>query len=398
MNLKTFKLHFAVILSFFVMLSSCNQSKVTHIILENTDFGNLSASKSIEVVDSCSLSLDSCSAPKPIYIELLEKDDSIYMSFLNHYTNNIYTYNLVDGGLKSVINLVPNNTRILKRPIAFTFLDDNSVGVLDATLMQFIRIGLPSGKVISRFDLKDIHNSKWPDYYPQYNISTANHMWNISNKIYIPGQYFRSMPQENIDKCKLMSVINLEDGTVSFRYNYPTKVYGNNANWEGGSQTEMYATLGHDENIILSYPPSHEIFIPETDSIRTFNAASTFVKNISSINYEDWNSTPEKLILENYLHQYMYGPLIYDRYNDIYYRFLNWPIDKIKNSNDASDRNISIVLFDSQFNYLGETIIGTGREWNIRNSFVTKNGLYIEWIDLNDETESFLKFKIFNLK
>ena len=42
---------------------------------------------------------------------------------------------------------------------------------------------------------------------------------------------------------------------------------------------------------------------------------------------------------------------------------------------------------DEQFNYLGETPLGTSDEWNWSNSFVTEEGLNIEYIDKADLEE-----------
>jgi hypothetical protein len=53
---------------------------------------------------------------------------------------------------------------------------------------------------------------------------------------------------------------------------------------------------------------------------------------------------------------------------------------------------------DEQFNYLGETLIGKAEEWNWTNSFVTQEGLNIEYIDDNDMDEEHLNFKIFTIE
>ena len=53
---------------------------------------------------------------------------------------------------------------------------------------------------------------------------------------------------------------------------------------------------------------------------------------------------------------------------------------------------------DEQFRYLGESEIGTGQEWNWKNSFVTKEGLNIERIGTEPEDDDYLTFWLFNLK
>lgn len=53
---------------------------------------------------------------------------------------------------------------------------------------------------------------------------------------------------------------------------------------------------------------------------------------------------------------------------------------------------------DEQFEYLGEKLIGTAEEWNWTNSFVTEEGLNIEYIDPKDIEETYMNFKIFTIK
>ncbi|EOR95313.1 hypothetical protein ADIARSV_1508 [Arcticibacter svalbardensis MN12-7] len=52
---------------------------------------------------------------------------------------------------------------------------------------------------------------------------------------------------------------------------------------------------------------------------------------------------------------------------------------------------------DKNFKYLCETNIGNGEDWNWQNSFVTKEGLNVEYTG-NKNDESHLTLKIFNLK
>ena len=52
---------------------------------------------------------------------------------------------------------------------------------------------------------------------------------------------------------------------------------------------------------------------------------------------------------------------------------------------------------DEYFNYPGETVIGTGEDWYRQNSFVTKEGLNIEFIE-KDPEEKYLTLKIFTIK
>ena len=73
----------------------------------------------------------------------------------------------------------------------------------------------------------------------------------------------------------------------------------------------------------------------------------------------------------------------------------------IKNATTRTQLNekpLIIIFMDEQFEYLGEKLIGTAEEWNWTNSFVTEEGLNIEYIDPKDIEETYMNFKIFTIK
>ena len=59
-----------------------------------------------------------------------------------------------------------------------------------------------------------------------------------------------------------------------------------------------------------------------------------------------------------------------------------------------TEKPIIVIMMDEQFHYLGETALGTSDVWNWNNSFVTEEGLNIEYIDRSDVDEQYMRFKI----
>ena len=92
-----------------------------------------------------------------------------------------------------------------------------------------------------------------------------------------------------------------------------------------------------------------------------------------------------------------YTAVKYDKYRKVYYRILLKGLKNATIHSSLNDKPISVVIWDENFNYIGETVIGTGKEWNWRNSFVTQEGLNIEYLE-KDIEEVYLSFKIFKLK
>jgi hypothetical protein len=59
------------------------------------------------------------------------------------------------------------------------------------------------------------------------------------------------------------------------------------------------------------------------------------------------------------------------------------------------EKPLCIVILDENFKYLGEATVGTCNNFNWENTFVTEEGLNIEYLDKKDLTEAYLHFKIF---
>ena len=66
--------------------------------------------------------------------------------------------------------------------------------------------------------------------------------------------------------------------------------------------------------------------------------------------------------------------------------------------NSKEKKVLSIIVMDKDFKYLGESKIGPCSEWNWKNSFVTSEGLNIEYNTPKDFNENYLTFKTFIFK
>ena len=68
-------------------------------------------------------------------------------------------------------------------------------------------------------------------------------------------------------------------------------------------------------------------------------------------------------------------------------------------STSLNERHVVVIVMDEQFNYMGETVLGTGEKWNWQNSLVTSEGLMIEYFDPDlDSLEEYLNFRILTIE
>ena len=93
---------------------------------------------------------------------------------------------------------------------------------------------------------------------------------------------------------------------------------------------------------------------------------------------------------------------MYDKYRDVYYRIAEFPYEFKSNESpfdDPKGREFSIIIFDKDFNIIGETKF-PGNKYLYKMSFVGRDGLYISENNLAnpDFDEDKLVFACFKLE
>ena len=100
-------------------------------------------------------------------------------------------------------------------------------------------------------------------------------------------------------------------------------------------------------------------------------------------------------IMSCYLEQDWYAGILHDPYRKVYYRYLQKAIPSATPKTSVNDKTLTVIIMDEQFKYLGETEIGTMKQWNWTNSFVTEEGLNIEYNGTDISDDDYLTFGIF---
>jgi hypothetical protein len=206
----------------------------------------------------------------------------------------------------------------------------------------------------------------------------------------------RTVPDTLIDKFKFTAHIDYRNSQVDFYNTYPQSLYGFNYNWEGEIFTEVFTDLHPDgDKLICSFPVSHDLYLTELESgiYRKVYAGSNFVQTIRSVAKDPRKVSRSELIL-HVIKQNEYAAIKYDKWRKVYYRFLLKGMPDADIHTQYKEKPIAVIMMDEDFKYLGETVLGPWKQWNWHNSFVTKEGLNIEYLDENDIEEVNLSLKI----
>lgn len=390
--MKIFFLYFVVFLFF-----SCADDQIS---IENEKMGLMTPTMELKQVKTKSFLLDTNTAPKPLYIQMTSDSlDTRQLSFLNNYNNSIYIYNYDVPKFIKKITFDKDGPNGVKGPMGYHIKNIDSIYIYSKLLE--ISLTNSQGKILNKVSLiggSDIRKSPidWAYTYPSYYVETVTPFMETSKGLLLTGQFEGDMRDSIIDKFKFTTHIDFKLNDINYTHTYPPSLYGNDIAWGGGLLTEVFPQLHPDGNkLIYSFPVSHNLYIADIkdDTYDIVYAGSNFSGTINSLAKKHGKSN--KRIKSNFVRQDMYAAIIYDKYRKVYYRFLRKAIPNAPVDTSWKEKKIAIILMDEKFNYLGETILGTEREWHWQNSFVTEEGLNIEYLDQDDIDEVYLKLKIF---
>lgn len=379
------------------MLVACTTNTVE---IKNEKKGQLKASFQLVVCDTKRITLDSITASRSQYTQIFADSTGIRnFTFLNTYSNSIYFYNYNTLEFIKKITFSKKGPDGILSPKGYYIKNMDSIYLYNMPLTEIVLTN-NKGSFLNKISLRgEGHLKDWSLYYPQYYPQTVNPFIETPGKLLLTGQFFFSVPVTMITRFKFNARIDLKSGKVDFRNTYPEQLYGCSYNWEGGLSTGVFPELHPDgDKLIFSFPVSHDLYIAKlnSDTYRKVYAGSNLAGTIHSIDRDSRNTTSE-MILIHYAREDQYAAIKYDRYRNVYYRFLLKGIPDATIRTRKEEKPIAVIIMNENFDYLGESVIGTGEDWYWQNSFVTKEGLNIEYIE-KDPEEKYLILKIFTIK
>ena len=348
--------------------------------------------------------LDSVSAPRPAYLQLYSDGSKHYLTVLNTYKNAIYVYDYDNLNFVRSLTYPKKGSGNVGKIMCYYFKNKDSIYIFDAIKQ---RLTLTSDKKttastsVSLINNRDPKDTRWALDYPQHNQTAATPMLLTRSGLLFTGQYIWSIPEHIINKFQYTARINLQKGQVSYMHHYPLDIYASDYGWNDPVFTAVYCDLNaKGDYLIYSFPVSHDLYIADINGgdLKKVYAGSNSAHNIKPVPSEIKNASDPMGDLKRYIRSTdLYGGVKYDPYRKVYYRFLQRGATVQTTDADWKKKVVAVVIMDENFKYLGETDIGSMHQWNWENSFVTQDGLNIEYVPA-DNNESQLIFKIFTLK
>jgi len=381
----------------FLILVSCTNNIVT---VENEKFGTLTATYDLEIVNEKKIPIDDETAPNPIYMQFIT--DSIgdrYLTFLNRRNNTILLYDYNTASYITKITYDREGPNGVLGIAGYYIKNMDSIYLYNRPMIELV-LADSTGKVKDKISLKG-EQEDWYLYNPQYEFNTVCPIIEISNNLLLPGFNPFDLKDSLVNIFRFTTCFDINNNNISHLFTYPYEIYGNNANWSDPMYMQVYPSLMPTGEIVHSFATSHNLYIQKwnEDSKRIVYGGSNVARNITSIDWDiNSGNIPNELIYTNIIQSDLYSAILYDPWREVYYRYMLQGIPGATTNTNPNSKKIIIIIFDKEYNYLGETTIGTGEEWNWNNSFITEEGLNIENKDMNDIEEEFLYFKIFNIR
>jgi len=229
-------------------------------------------------------------------------------------------------------------------------------------------------------------------YYPSFSIDSIVYYMHDVNKAQMKTHEWKDV--------SMFTSLNLKNGEVEpLPLHYPS-IFDKDVENLGGGCSFSYDYDYTKNRLVCSFTGYDSLMVSyDLQNVRWYNGKSRYMESIRPILYEASGGIQSLAKLKE---RGKYHNLMYDRYRDVYYRIAELPYEFKQNESPFDDprgREFSIIIFDKDFNIIGETKF-PGNKYFYKMSFVGRDGLYISENNLaNPEfDEDKLVFACFKLE
>ena len=341
-----------------------------------------------------------------------EEDNKEYLLFgnLEKHQHELLIYDIEGQNLHKRIPLKkegPNGVPCIWGCIPFFDSESFLVSQHNAGRMSIID---GEGNVVRKYNMRQASDSierkgLWVDsrfgtsffYTPSFIKDSIVY---FSNGIFIQYKINQRLNRDNWKIIPMFNSLDLVNGHIhTLPIKYPDIFEDDVKVPAGGGYEFTYDYNYKEERLVCSLTGYDSIMVTDDlKRVRWYNGKSRFLKSIRPRVYEangfDWLRKAKGGV--------RYHNIMYDKYRDVYYRIAEFPYEFKANESpfdDPKGREFSIIIFDKDFNIIGETKF-PGNKYFYKMSFVGRDGLYISENNLAnpDFDEDKLVFACFKLE
>jgi hypothetical protein len=346
----------------------------------------------IKKTDSIQLELDSVTSNYISCIQYKNENNIEELIYLNEETGTIYINDLNTRKIiKCIIPKLPEK-KLKKKFQGFYYHNKDSIFLFAFSPKVFLVND--SGTIKDSYETSSLQAAEADrKIYQAFYVSTRNMPGFYNNKLYLNAVILGNLREGEQRKVQVIIDVASKKVSLGIQY-YPEEYYRNYA----GMDYYIYSTAFNPltSEIVYSYPAMDSVVILSLRENKTKKvyAGSKFISEILEYDPSDYKNAPSGLEGEYFMRNPSFGPILYDEYRKVYYRVAFLPVDEknaIYEAKNAPTKQVSIVAYDSQFNYLGESLLEKDKFWP-NNVFVSRKGVCIQNKTEADSTFDFSTF------
>lgn len=354
-----------ILLFVCLMVCSCHSQK-------NTDRQDVSCGDTLfEVGGTRLLYLGDGDRPASGHIRYYEENGKSYLIQGNENQKTIRVYDYVSGKMLSKVELEAGGGEFYAHHPDTAFVVDQSRG--KATVNAWLQGNKTTLNIPVRVRKGHV------EQFPRCRFDMAIHR---GGKWYFSCSRLGEYPSEmksGKDRFPLME-LDLEKKDYRFVGAYP-EVYASNNMGTLNYWIPSLCSGKNDGEILVGFKASPEILVysPDTDEFRFESVKSVYADTIPLPLTEKGRDYFSESDSYYYFAQYShYGPISYDPWRGIYYRFVGIGLNdwELESSPHLQNRKKwSVMVFDESFHKLGEQYLGDA--YQVDYHFVSPDGLYL---------------------
>lgn len=325
--------------------------------------------------------LDASISQEINYLQVVN-DDTV--AFFNQPDYSIRYFRISDGHEVGKTQLYREGPHALRGVQGFCYVSPDSVWVYEYWESHLVRVNA-RGEIAETRKVKDGLSSPLYGVFPFPMTDTPILRW--GNRLILQGMDGLT-GEGQLPGCT--QIYDLADGTTTCANGYPS-VYGdpdkNAKNWGAFSFRQVPYTMGPEEELVLSYPADDSVRIFRLSTGQTRSFPARYSKKTAAC--QPMTSPSVQADTEQYLDQYLYAGIVYDRYRRFFYRLVLLPLEDY-DLNDAKtqQKQLAVMILDESFRVVGEFELPKDT-YKYRNLFVSREGLHVNALSEDDD---FLRF------
>lgn len=185
--------------------------------------------------------------------------------------------------------------------------------------------------------------------------------------------------REVYNKLPMFASLDLRTGEIAWPSLYFPATFDGDYTHISGDDGFSYDYNEKAGRLICSFMKYDSIMVTDNlCDVKWYNAKSKYLKSMKpNVN----NHTNDLGALTRYSEEPKYSHIMYDKYRNIYYRFVEMPCELADNETPYDEsapkaREFSVIILNDKFEIIGETKF-PGNKYFYKMSFVGKDGLYI---------------------